>query len=63
MKDFIDIKDVEVNNMKKKELLEANGGYADPIIYTPGTPSGALPPSPAEITIRFPFHWGNLIWW
>lgn len=27
MKDFIDIKDVEVNNMKKKELLEANGGY------------------------------------
>ncbi|MCF8363573.1 MAG: hypothetical protein K9G70_13220 [Prolixibacteraceae bacterium] len=54
MKDFIDIKDVEVNNMKKRELLEANGGYVDPIIIPPITSSGLIAPTPSP---EFPFPW------
>jgi hypothetical protein len=59
MKDFINVKDVEVNNMKKKELVEANGGYVDPIIFTPVTPSGLIAPTPSP---EFPFPWDKPIW-
>lgn len=46
MKDFIDIKDVEVNNMKKRELLEANGGYWNEGDFKIDGMTGLIAPSP-----------------
>jgi hypothetical protein len=44
MKKFVKIKDVELNDMKRKELEEANGG----LIFDPGTfgPYGYAMPDP-----------------
>jgi hypothetical protein len=49
MKKFVRIQDVELNEMKKKELEEANGG----LIRDPGLIIGAMPPTP-DIFKPFP---------
>jgi hypothetical protein len=47
MKNFVSIQDVELNELKKKELEEANGGF----VFDPGVvigPCGWVCPDPFE---------------
>jgi hypothetical protein len=64
MKDFIDIKDVEVNNMKKRELVEANGGYWQDVFLKEIGMTGLVAPTPPPIGDPLgPNPWDKPIWW
>lgn len=55
MNKFVSIKDVELNEMKKKELVKTNGGFAGPIVTTGMFPNPDQ--LPGDFRLPKPWEW------